>query len=144
MDGIQLRGQDGKRNNLTLVAFEEQTIAALETVFELAEGSLLPCRIEDEIAAAILCRDDAMKFGRGVARGDFDGGDHMIADDRGRVGSDDAAASIDHHERGVNADTREHGGEQSCLILAVAVAVAEAVGGEVELVAADAHLDGEV
>ncbi len=68
----------------------------------------------------------------------------MIADDRGRIGIDDAAAGIDHHQRGMDTDAGEHGGEQRGLVLAVAVAVAEDIAGEVGLVAADAHLDGEV
>ena len=68
----------------------------------------------------------------------------MVADDRGRVGIDDAAAMIDHDQSAVDADGGEHGGEQGRFVFAVAVAIAEDVAGVVGLVAADAHLDDEV
>ena len=86
-----------------------------------------------------LCGDDAAQFGRVVAFGDFDGGDHVIADDGGRVGIDDAAAGVDHDESAVNADGGEHGGEQGGFVFAVAVTIAEDVAGVVGLVAADAQ-----
>ena len=68
----------------------------------------------------------------------------MVADDGGRVGVDDAAAVIDHDQSAVDADGGEHGGEQGCFVFAVAVAVAEDVGGVVRLIASDAHFDDEV
>src|SRR5580704_2112745 len=51
---------------------------------------------------------------------------------------------VDHNQSAVNADGGQHRREQSRLVLAVAVAIAEDIGGVVRLVAADAHLDDEV
>ncbi len=44
----------------------------------------------------------------------------------------------------MDADGREHGGEQGRLVFAVAITIAEDVAGEVRLVATDAHLDDEI
>ncbi len=68
----------------------------------------------------------------------------MIADDRGRFGVDDAAIGVDHDKGAVYTDGGEHGGEKGGFVFAVAIAVVKNVACEVGLIAADAHLDGEV
>ena len=131
-------------NDLALGAVHEDAVAALEIVLELAEGGLLPGGIEDEEALAGGGGDDAAEAWGGVALGHLDGEHHVIADDRGSVRVDDAAAVIDHQESGADAHAGEHGGEEGGFVFAVAVVIAIDIGGEVGLEAADAHLDNEV
>ena len=55
----------------------------------------------------------------------------------GHVGIDDAAAVVDGDIEGMDSGYLEHGDEQGGLVFAVAVAVAEDVGGVIGLPAAD-------
>jgi len=62
--------------------------------------------VEDEVATAGFRRDDAAELRRGIAPGNLDGCDHVVADDRRRIRIDDTAAMVNHDQGAVNADGR--------------------------------------
>ena len=103
-DGVEIRGENGELDDLAVGAFHQDTVTALEVVLELAEGGLVPRRVEDEVSTTGLCGDDAAKFGGVVTFGNLDRCDHVVADDRRCVRIDDAATVIDHHQSAVDAD----------------------------------------
>src|SRR6185503_16480767 len=107
-------------DNLAGCALYQQTVSALQVVLKLAKDGLLPGRVEDEVPSARLCRNDAMKFGRSVALGNFDGRNHVVADDGRSVGSNHASPVIDHDQCRVDADRGKHGGKERGLVLAIA------------------------
>ena len=113
-------------------------VAALQIRGQVADGGAFVGGVEDEIALAVLGFDDGhearvLNVGRNL-----DGGDHVVAVERRIVGIDDAAAVVNRNVEGMDAGDLEHGDEQSGFIFAVAVAVAEDVGGVIGLEAADA------
>src|SRR6185437_11521359 len=136
--------EDGDLEDLAVGAFYEKAVTALKFGLNLAEGCLLGGRIEDKVALAGLRGDDIVKFGGVVALGNLDGGDGVIAHDGWRIGIDDATPAVDEHDVTVDADGGEHCGEQGSLVLAIAVAAAEDVCGEMRLGAADADFNGDV
>src|SRR5205823_4554205 len=85
-DGVEVGRKNRKLDHLAFRAFHQHSVAGLKIVFQLAEGCFFPSRVKDEVLASGLCRDKAAEFRRTVAFGNFDGGDHMIADDRRRLG----------------------------------------------------------
>ena len=100
--------------------------------------------VEDEQRLAVGGLDAGEQAGIVFAVGQFDGGDHVIADQRWSFGIDDAASAVHVEVVGVDADGLQHGDEQGGFVLAVAVAVAIDVSGVVGLPAADALLDDEI
>ncbi len=71
-------------------------------MLKLAEGGFFPCGVEDEVLATGFGSNNAAEFRRGVALGDFDGSDGVIADDRRCLGVYDAAIGIDYYQGRVN------------------------------------------
>src|SRR5205823_926000 len=86
----------------------------------------------------------AAEFRRGIAFRNFDGSDHVVADNRGRVRVDDPATIINQNKRAVDAYGGEHCSEESGLIFAVAIAVAEDVAGVVGLMSPYADFNDKV
>src|SRR5215472_15459271 len=105
MDRVQIGIEDGDLEDLTVSAFYEQGVTALEVVFDLAEGSLFPGGIEDEVTLAGGRCNNAVQFRRLVAFGNLDSSDDMIAGGNGGiVRVDDASFGIDHHQCAVDAN----------------------------------------
>jgi hypothetical protein len=68
----------------------------------------------------------------------------VVAVEGGIVGIDDAAAIVHGRIVGVNPGDLKHGDEQGCLVFAIAILVAEDVGGVIGLQTPNAAHDDEV
>ena len=136
--------EDRQGDDLAGGAGGEGSIAALLVGGQIADGGALVGGVEDEVALAVFGFDDGHEAGIVDIGGNLDGGDHVVAHQGRVIGIDDAAAVVDGHVEGVDAGHLEHGDEQGGLVFAVAVTIAEDVGGMIGLPAADAALDDEV
>ena len=102
-------------------------VAALLVRGQIADGRAFVGGIEDEVALAVFGFDDGLEARVLDIGGNFDGGDHVVAEEGWIIGIDDAAAVVHGHVVGMDAGHLEHGDEQGGLVFAVAVAIAEDV-----------------
>src|SRR5260370_27638249 len=107
-DGVEVGGKDRKLDDLTVWAVHQDAVAALKVVLQLTEGGFLPSRIEDEVLTTGFRSDDAAELRRVVAFGNFNRRNHVIADDRVRIGIYTADQIVMPNELHTSADRQEH------------------------------------
>ena len=137
---IGIRRQDGKCKDLARGASCERAVASLQIGRKIANGGALIGGVEDEIATSIVTLCDSHQPRVVNVCGDFDGCDHVIAIERWIVGIDDSAAIIYRHVVRIDSGNAEHGDEQSRLVFAITVTIAEDIRGVIGLVPANAAL----